>query len=70
MLHLEIAMGRLYMAYWKSSWEKLEDVIKREIKGELGGTRKALRVWVTGLPQTSLGLNSSRLKTKKPCLNI
>jgi hypothetical protein len=50
MLHVEITMGRLYMAYWKSSWEKLEEVIKREMKGELGRYPKGVKSlgnWVT-----------------------
>jgi hypothetical protein len=43
-------VGRLYIAVWKSSWEKLEDIIEREKKGEIGGYPegvKSLGNWVT-----------------------
>jgi len=43
-------LGRLYMAVWKSSWEKLEEIIELEKKGEIGGYPegvKSIGNWVT-----------------------
>ena len=43
-------LGRLYMAVWKSSWEKLEEIIELEKKGEIGGYPKGVKSvgnWVT-----------------------
>jgi hypothetical protein len=43
-------LGRLYIAVWKSSWEKLEDIIEAEKRGEIGGYPKGIKSlgnWVT-----------------------